>query len=148
MWAATQWVAWKLGYQRQLAWTPLVRADLGSSGAICHLPSSGGGTPMTPMRLMSSTREPTSPPRAVSFRSRSPSVCRYGGHAKQRPLRPTAQPAGRLHQKFVRLVLLRQMASCSDGSSAITCVTMDQNMCCALRRHDPAKELGSWYRLC
>ena len=81
-------------------WLPAAtRASLGlnlplACRSICRPPSSGGGTPTTPMRRRSSSRAPASPLPAGSCRSLWPSACRSGGRARRRPRQPMARLAG------------------------------------------------------
>ena len=92
-WAATEWTAWRLGFQPQLGapWFELAGlAVLLSAGLLLVVVS-----PTTPMR----------PPifiegavhrriRRLHRRSPSRSPCRYGARARRRTSRPTARPAG------------------------------------------------------
>ena len=105
MWAATQWVAWKLGYQAQLGppWFELGRAGRSTFPP----PSSGGGTPMTRMRLTSSWKVPASQLPAASCRSLWHSACRSGELERRRPRQPMAQPGGPCAARSTSAGLLR-----------------------------------------
>ena len=133
MWAATQWTAWRLGYQPQLGqpWFELRRhADLSA-----RRPSSGGGSPMTPMRRRSSSRAPASRRPAASSRSPLPSACRSGGRARRRTSRPMARRAGRRSARSRAPGLLGPDGVVLGSSIATIFAMTARSMCCVLRRH-------------
>ena len=90
-WAATQWTAFRLGFQPQLG-------THGSSWRACRSiirrPSSGGGFRSTPMRPRSSSRAASSRHRAASSPSPPPSSCRSSGRGRRATSPPTARRDG------------------------------------------------------
>jgi type IV secretion system protein VirD4 len=72
-WCATQWTAWRLGFQPQLG-SPWF--ELAGWPVYPHPPSSGGGSLTTPMRDPSSRGRNHRGVRWLHLRCRSPSSCR------------------------------------------------------------------------
>ena len=91
---------------------PVVRA-VRLAASISRPPSSGGGSPTTPMRARSSSRAPTSPPPAGSPPSSLRSPCRSGARARSSASPPMARRAGPRRARFARPACSATTACCS-----------------------------------
>jgi hypothetical protein len=147
MWGATQWVAWKLGYQPQLgqpwfeivpgvpvylppaffwwwyaydAYAPHVFVEgayIAASGGVFSIAAAIGNVGMAGTR---------------------------GEDCRNIWL----GPLGELQMRFMPPASPRRTVSCSVASSGTTCVTTARNMCCASRRPGPARASAWWCRPC
>ena len=102
-----------------------------------------GGTPTTPTRPPSLSREPVLPRRAGSSPSPPLSACRCGVRARQGTSPPTGQRVGRQPARRAAPVFWVQTASCLDGSIRSTCATMAPSTSCVLHRRAAARASGS-----
>ena len=146
MWGATQWTAWRLGFQPQLGppWFELL-------GAPVYLPPAffwwwyhyDAYAPRDLHRGRSDRRL-----RRLCRRSALRSACRCGARGKPRPSRPMVRRAGRPRARFVPPGFSVPMASCSAGSPATIFATTGRSTCCASRRPAPARASASSFRRC
>ena len=137
MWAATQWVAWKLGYQPQLGqpWFELI------SGVPIYLPPAFfwwwyAYDAYAPHVFVEGAYIASS----GGFISIAVAVAMSVWRAREAKTAATmGRPAGRHQRRFAPPDLLRLTVSYLGVSSVTTCGTMDRSMCCASRRLGPVK---------
>ena len=136
-WGATEWVAWRLAFQPELG------APLGPVDGLSSLSTARLLLVVVRVRRLRAEdllrRAPTSPRRAGSSRSPSPSPCRCGAPAKHATSRPSAPHAGRVRAKSATPDWLATTAWSSAGSRGIICATTDPSMSCASRPHARAR---------
>ena len=90
IWTATEWPAWRLGFQRDLGRSWFALWDF---TVYPRRRSSGGGSPMTPMRRGSSSGAPISQRLAASSLLPWQSSCRCDAPARPGTPKPTPTPA-------------------------------------------------------
>jgi hypothetical protein len=139
-WAATEWTAWRLGFQLELGppWFAIAGVPLYAPPAFFwwwyHFDAYAPTVFMEGALLRPLVDLP---------RSRWPSVCRCGGRGKPSRSRPTAQRAGRRSVRSAPRGFSSPMVSYWAESKTIMFATTDRSTCCALRQPAPARVLGS-----